>query len=196
MVTKRVDGVTWFEMEHGRPTRTVTDAIANVPDCDLGSMKQTDSQIVQLLADRQEDILSAVRVQKDEQARRSAMRLDDEHQAARVYDFGLKAGDEASLQNNDGGHVKVTILTMDVKTNSAQVVLSSGTLKKVQVTRMRPLAAQKSERLVSKALMVEEMQVGDLCIWQEAGETESFGGIVVSLMHGGFEVHEYAACST
>ena len=101
-----------------------------------------------------------------------------------MHDFGLKAGDEASLQNNDGGHVKVTISTMDVKTNSAQVIMSSGSLKKVQVTRLRPLAAQKSERLVSKALMVEEMQVGDLCIWQEAGETESFGGIYSCLTGG------------
>ena len=40
------------------------------------------------------------------------------------------------------------------------------------------------------------MEVGDLCIWQEAGAEESFGGIVVSLMDGGFEVHEHAACST
>ena len=48
-------------------------------------------------------MLSAMRVQKDdhEQARRSAMRLDGGHQAARVHDFGLIAGDEASLQNND-----------------------------------------------------------------------------------------------
>ena len=50
-------------------------------------------------------------------------------------------------------------------------------IKEHSFTRLRPLAAQKSERLVSKALMVEEMEVGDLCIWQEAGETESFGGI-------------------
>ena len=114
MVTKRVDGVTLFEMEHGRLAKTVADAIASVPDFDLGSMKPTNSQIVQLLADSQEDILSAVRVQKDEQAWRSAIRLDGEHQAARIHDFGLKAGDEASLQNNDGGHVKVTISTMDV----------------------------------------------------------------------------------
>ena len=70
------------------------------------------------------------------------MRLDGEHQAARVHDFGLKAGDEASLQNNDGGHVKVAISTMDVKTNSAHVTLSSGALKRVQVTELRPLATQ------------------------------------------------------
>ena len=44
--------------------------------------------------------------------------------------------------------------------------------------------------------MVEEMEVGDLCIWQETGGTEPFGGIVVSLMDGSFEAHEYAACST
>ena len=97
-------------------------------------MKPTSSQIVQLLVDRKEYILPTVRVQKDEQARRSAMRLDGEHQAARVHDFGLKAGDEATLQNNDGEHVKVTISTMDVKTNYANVTLSSGALKKVQVT--------------------------------------------------------------
>ena len=197
MVTRRADGGTLFELEHGRPARTVADAIACVPDIDLGSLKATDKQTVQLLAARQEDMLSAMRVQKDEQARRSAMRLDSEHQAARVHDFGLSVNDEASLQNNDGGHVKVKIVSMDKEGNSATVTLASnGSSKKVQVTRLRPLAAQKCERLVTKALMVEEMAVGDLCIWQEAGTPESFGGLVVELMEGGFEVHEHAACDT
>ena len=144
MVTRRTDGGTLFELEHGRPARTVADAIACVPDIDLGSLKATEKQTVQLLAARQEDMMAAMRVQKDEQARRSAMRLDSEHQAARVHDFGLSVGDEASLQNNDGGHVKVKIVSMDKEGNSAQVTLASnGSQKKVQVTRLRPLAAQK-----------------------------------------------------
>ena len=48
MVTRRVDGVTWFEMKHGRPARTVADAIASVPDFDLGfeANQQPDSSNV------------------------------------------------------------------------------------------------------------------------------------------------------
>ena len=70
---------------------------------------------------------------------------------ARVHDFGLSVGDEDSLQNNDGGHVKVKIVSMDKEGSSAQVTLASnGSQKKVQVTMLRPLAAQKCERLVSE----------------------------------------------
>ena len=42
MVTRRTDGGTLFELEHGRPARTVADAIACVPDLDLGSVDETD----------------------------------------------------------------------------------------------------------------------------------------------------------
>ena len=128
----------------------MADAIACGSVMDLGSLKAIEKQIVQLLAARQEDMMAAMRVQKDEQARRSATRLDSEHQAARVHDFGLFVGGEASLQNNDGGHVKVKIVSMDKEGNSASdsvTLASNGSQKKVQVIRLRPLVAQKCERL-------------------------------------------------
>ena len=124
MVNRRTGGSTLFELEHGRPARTVADAIACVPDLDQGSLKAIEKQTVQLLAARQEDMTAAMHVQKDDQVHRSATRLDSEHQTARVHNFGLSVGDEASLQNNGGGHVKVKIVSMDKEDNSAQVTLA------------------------------------------------------------------------
>lgn len=110
-----------------------------MPDTDLGPLKATEEQIVQLLAARQGGMMSGIRIQKDEQARRSATRLDGEQQTVRVPDFGLSVGNEAPLQKNDGGHVKVRIVSMDKAGNSASVTLASnGDKKKVQMTRLRP----------------------------------------------------------